>query len=178
MYLLEFACRSSLSRIFLPSRICFFLGLMSWIRLPRSGGVVFTIRTYFHPVVDICKEPYVPGRLASAVRSWGDDVSLYKGKEVYGDVLLEYLDRMHEEQVANGLDVEKDSKSDRCTVLDHLIDYCHSLTYKVPCSAPSWPLFVLTASSGFDNPCKLCYPNPPKATNRPMSQFFPPSETP
>ncbi|QIW95536.1 hypothetical protein AMS68_001054 [Peltaster fructicola] len=50
-------------------------------RLPRSGGVVFTIRTYFMPITELCEEPYVPGRLASAVRSWGDDVSRYKGKE-------------------------------------------------------------------------------------------------
>ncbi|KAF2495529.1 hypothetical protein BU16DRAFT_550235 [Lophium mytilinum] len=77
-------------------------------RLPRSGGVVFTIRTYFHPITEVCEEPYVPGRLASAVRSWGDDVSKYKGKERYQDVLLEYLDRKHEEQIANGLDMEKE----------------------------------------------------------------------
>jgi hypothetical protein len=38
-------------------------------RLPRSGGVVFTIRTYFLPVTEIVKEDYVPGRLASAIRS-------------------------------------------------------------------------------------------------------------
>ena len=44
----------------------------------------------------------MPGRLASAVRSWGDDVSHYKGKEKYGEVLLEYLDKMHEEQVKRG----------------------------------------------------------------------------
>ena len=75
-------------------------------RLPKSGGVVFTIRTYFHPITDIAQEPYVPGRLASAIRSWGDDVSRYKGKEMYGDVLLEYLDRKHKEQVEAGLDVE------------------------------------------------------------------------
>lgn len=68
--------------------------------------MVFTIRTYFHPITEICEEPGVPGRLASAVRSWGDDVSRYKGKEMYGEVLLEYLDRKHEEQVAAGLDVE------------------------------------------------------------------------
>ncbi|KAF2031917.1 hypothetical protein EK21DRAFT_99437 [Setomelanomma holmii] len=79
-------------------------------RLPRSGGVVFTIRTYFHRVTDICKEPYVPGRLASAVRSWGDDVSKYKGRERYGDVLLEYLDMMHEEQVKNGLDLSREEE--------------------------------------------------------------------
>ncbi|KAJ8070806.1 hypothetical protein OCU04_001168 [Sclerotinia nivalis] len=79
-------------------------------RLPRSGGVVFTIRTYFHPMTEICEEPYVPGRLASAVRSWGDDVSKYKGKEKYGEVLLEYLDKKHEEQVEAGLDVEKEEE--------------------------------------------------------------------
>lgn len=77
-------------------------------RLPRSGGVVFTIRTYFHPIMEIAEEPYVPGRLASAVRSWGEDVSKYKGKERYEEVLLEFLDRKHEEQVANGLDLEKE----------------------------------------------------------------------
>lgn len=69
---------------------------------------MFTIRTYFHPITDICTEPYVPGRLASAVRSWGDDVSKYKGKEMYQDVLLEYLDQKHEEQVAGGLDLSKE----------------------------------------------------------------------
>lgn len=52
----------------------------------------------------------MPGRLASAVRSWGDDVSKYKGKEQYGDVLLEYLDRRHEEQIANGLDLDKEEE--------------------------------------------------------------------
>ncbi|KAF2787079.1 glycosyltransferase family 22 protein [Melanomma pulvis-pyrius CBS 109.77] len=79
-------------------------------RLPRSGGVVFTIRTYFHPITDVCKEPYVPGRLASAVRSWGEDVSRYKGKERYQDVLLEYLDAKHEEQVKGGLDMEREDE--------------------------------------------------------------------
>jgi alpha-1,2-mannosyltransferase len=79
-------------------------------RLSRSGGVVFTIRTYFEPITEVVKEPYVPGRLASAVRSWGDDVSRYKGKEMYQDVLLEYLDRKHEEQVAAGLEVEKEDE--------------------------------------------------------------------
>jgi hypothetical protein len=76
-------------------------------RLPKSGGVVFTIRTYFHPITEVCEEAGVPGRLASAVRSWGENVSRYKGREMYGDVLLEFLDRKHEEQVEQGLDVEK-----------------------------------------------------------------------
>ncbi|KAI1761539.1 mannosyl transferase [Hypoxylon sp. FL1150] len=79
-------------------------------RLPRSGGVVFTIRTYFHPVTEIAEEEYVPGRLASAVRSWGDDVSKYKGKERYEEVLLEYLDKKHQEQVERGLDLGREEE--------------------------------------------------------------------
>ncbi|KAE8355005.1 hypothetical protein BDV28DRAFT_63773 [Aspergillus coremiiformis] len=79
-------------------------------RLPRTGAVVFTIRTYFEPVTALAREPFVPGRLASAIRSWGEDVARYKGREKYGEVLLEYLDRMHEVQVANGLDLEKEDE--------------------------------------------------------------------
>jgi hypothetical protein len=79
-------------------------------RLPRSGGVVFTIRTYFHPVTEVCEEDYVPGRLASAVRSWGEDVSRYKGKEKYEGVLLEFLDRKHKEQVDRGLKLEEEDE--------------------------------------------------------------------
>ena len=86
-------------------------------RLPRSGGVVFTIRTYFIPIMEVAREPGVPGRLASAVRSWGDDVARYKGRERYGDVLLEYLDREHARQVREGVvrgdeDVEREGEKD------------------------------------------------------------------
>ena len=80
-------------------------------RLPRSGGVVFTIRTYFHPVTEVAEEPYVPGRLASAIRSFTEPVARYKGKEKYAGVLLEYLDRKHEEQVASGLDMSKEEEN-------------------------------------------------------------------
>jgi hypothetical protein len=48
--------------------------------------------------------------LASAVRSWDGDVSKYKGKERYEDVLLEYLDGRHEEQLKAGLDLEKEEE--------------------------------------------------------------------
>lgn len=79
-------------------------------RLPKSGAIIFTIRTYFHPITEIAQEDFVPGRLASAVRSWGDDVSRYKGREMYGEVLLEYLDQEHAKQIERGLDLEKEDK--------------------------------------------------------------------
>lgn len=79
-------------------------------RLPKSRAIVFTVRTYFHPVTEIADEDYVPGRLASAIRSWDDWVANYKGREKYEGVLLEYLDRKHEEQLKKGLDLEKEDE--------------------------------------------------------------------
>jgi Protein of unknown function (DUF3445) len=63
-------------------------------RLPHSGGVVFTIRTYLTPIVDLEKED--AGRLGSALRSWPADVGEYKGRENGGwyKVVVEYLDTM------------------------------------------------------------------------------------
>ncbi|KAF6826231.1 mannosyl transferase [Colletotrichum plurivorum] len=79
-------------------------------RLPRTKAVVFTIRTYFHPVTELAAEDYVPGRLASAIRSWDDTVANYKGREMYGKVLLEYLDREHQKQLDRGLDLEEEDE--------------------------------------------------------------------
>lgn len=79
-------------------------------RLPKTGAILFTIRTYFLPITEVAKEDYVPGRLASAIRSWDDDVSKYKGKAKYGDVLLKYLDEKHEEQLDRGLDLQKEEE--------------------------------------------------------------------
>ncbi|KAK9468008.1 hypothetical protein V1512DRAFT_222922 [Lipomyces arxii] len=77
-------------------------------RLPKSGGIVFTIRTYFVPVTKIAQEPFVPGRLADGIRAWADDVSHYKGKRKFDKIVLEYLDAEHKKQVENGLQVEKE----------------------------------------------------------------------
>jgi len=44
-------------------------------RLPKTGAILFTIRTYTTPVVKLAEEPGVPSRLASAVRSWPDVVA-------------------------------------------------------------------------------------------------------
>jgi len=75
-------------------------------RLPRSGAIVFTIRTYIDPIVELAKEPGVPGRLASAIRSWPEDVASHKGLPLYRDVTLPYLDACHSRQVAEGIWVD------------------------------------------------------------------------
>ncbi|KAL4995051.1 hypothetical protein BDV10DRAFT_203303 [Aspergillus recurvatus] len=72
-------------------------------RLPRSGAIVFTIRTYFEPVTTIAKEPHVPGRLAEAIRNWDETVSKYKGKSHWEHILLPYLDEQHQLQKESGV---------------------------------------------------------------------------
>lgn len=79
-------------------------------RLPRSGAVFFMFRTYIVPITELAEEPYVPGRLASAIRSWDDNMAYYKGRHTFDDVLLSYLDRKHDEQVASGLDPTKEEE--------------------------------------------------------------------
>ncbi|KAK9477141.1 hypothetical protein V1514DRAFT_134742 [Lipomyces japonicus] len=90
------------------SRLHFRSERQSLRRLPKSGAIVFTIRTYFVPIIKIAKEPYVPGRLANGVRAWAEDVAVYKGKRKYDDLLLKFLDEEHQKQIANGL-IEKET---------------------------------------------------------------------
>ncbi|KZT74534.1 hypothetical protein DAEQUDRAFT_720712 [Daedalea quercina L-15889] len=79
-------------------------------RLPRTGAVAFIIRVYQTPVVELAKEPGVPGRLASAVRGWSEDVGQYKGIERYKSI-LPYLDERHREQAEAGLVKDGDRSS-------------------------------------------------------------------
>ncbi|KAJ5153830.1 Protein of unknown function DUF3445 [Penicillium coprophilum] len=70
-------------------------------RLPRSGAILFTIRTYFEPVTKLAQEPHIPGRLAEAIRNWDETVSYYKGKSSWDKILMPYLeeqDRLQKEQ--------------------------------------------------------------------------------
>ncbi|KAF8529912.1 hypothetical protein JB92DRAFT_3106604 [Gautieria morchelliformis] len=72
-------------------------------RLPKTGCICFTIRTYFHPVTEIIEEPGIPGRLAAAVRSWPDPIAQSKGKELYADTMLPWLDSLHQKQIETGV---------------------------------------------------------------------------
>ncbi|GAA5851708.1 hypothetical protein JCM8547_001180 [Rhodosporidiobolus lusitaniae] len=75
-------------------------------RLPRSKAILFIVRTFLIPVTELAEEPGVPGRLASAIRSWPLDergVAWYKGLESYSRVLLPFLDKKHEEQLEKGI---------------------------------------------------------------------------
>ncbi|EJF63074.1 hypothetical protein DICSQDRAFT_56371, partial [Dichomitus squalens LYAD-421 SS1] len=80
-------------------------------RLPRTGAIVFTIRVYQTRLDELASEPGVPGRAASAIRSWPEDVARYKARGAY-EGILPYLDQCHAEQVAKGIVGEEDRKAD------------------------------------------------------------------
>lgn len=78
-------------------------------RLPRSGALLFTVRTYFEPITTIAKEPHVPGRLAEAIGQWDDWTSTYKGRHHWDGILLPYLHEQDKLQREAGL-LEKEQE--------------------------------------------------------------------
>ncbi|OAA37820.1 hypothetical protein ISF_09905 [Cordyceps fumosorosea ARSEF 2679] len=72
-------------------------------RLPRSGALMFTVRTYFEPITAVAEEPHVPGRLAEAIEQWDETVSTWKGKHHWADILLPYLHEQERLQKESGL---------------------------------------------------------------------------
>jgi hypothetical protein len=56
-----------------PSTIVYRSERQTLRRLPRTGAIVFTIRTYVVPLEELAKEPGVAERLASAVRGMSEE---------------------------------------------------------------------------------------------------------
>lgn len=77
-------------------------------RLPISGCIFFTIRTYFLPITKLCQEPHVPKRLLDGILSWDEDVKLYRGYEKFHKVLMPYLEEQSKIQESKGITVENE----------------------------------------------------------------------
>lgn len=80
-------------------------------RLPLSGCIVFTIRTYFLPITKMCEEPHIPKRLLDGILSWDDDVKTYRGYDKFKDVLMPYLEEQTEIQESKGINVANEVDS-------------------------------------------------------------------
>lgn len=62
-------------------------------KLPELGAVVFSIRTYLHPMREIKDEPVqVRERLIGAIRGFPDDISQYKRSGEWGPPVIKYLE--------------------------------------------------------------------------------------
>lgn len=77
-------------------------------RLPKTGAIVFGIRTYFIPLVEICKEPHVPKRLLNGVNGWDEESKEYKGFTKFKDIVMPYLEEKAKEQEEMGYTVENE----------------------------------------------------------------------
>jgi hypothetical protein len=61
-------------------------------RLPRTGAVVFTIRTYLDPLTSIEGDPAARARLASWLRGLDDEQRTYKRLETLAPAVLAWLE--------------------------------------------------------------------------------------
>lgn len=61
-------------------------------RLPRTGGVVFTIRTFLDPLTSIESDGEARGRLASWLRGLDDEQRAYKRLETLAPAVLAWLE--------------------------------------------------------------------------------------
>ena len=61
-------------------------------RLPISGGILFTIRSFVYPLSQVVEVPDAAGQLAKAVQSLKREMQTYKNLVPFKTALLEYLE--------------------------------------------------------------------------------------
>lgn len=71
----DYSDLSSIAEPVDPARVRMRVERQTLRRLPRTGAILFTIRVYLTPLEQLVREPEVPGRMASAIRSWPEDVA-------------------------------------------------------------------------------------------------------
>lgn len=60
-------------------------------KLPKSGAMVFTIRTYLLPLAEVKKKVEVCDRLIGAINGFPKDISQYKRADEWGPAVIQYL---------------------------------------------------------------------------------------
>ncbi|EKG16977.1 hypothetical protein MPH_05803 [Macrophomina phaseolina MS6] len=63
-------------------------------RLPKSGAMCMLTKTYLYRLVDIAEEPGFAARLGGMLHKLPEKIAFYKGKPLWGKVVLAYLDEM------------------------------------------------------------------------------------
>lgn len=75
----------------LPQRVNLRVEVQQLIRLPRSGSILFLIRTYLLPLEDVAKVPAWRERMARVLAELPDDMADYKGVIRYKDAASAWL---------------------------------------------------------------------------------------
>ncbi|KAL2421124.1 hypothetical protein ABEF91_008340 [Exophiala dermatitidis] len=60
-------------------------------RLPKTRGIVFSIRTYITPITEVTKDREVAEALQTSINSYTDEIASYKNKHLWKDVLGPHL---------------------------------------------------------------------------------------
>jgi hypothetical protein len=107
LYRPDSLCEKELSSP-LPSDILIRRERQTFRRLPRTGAIVFGVKTYLTRLDELPMAEL--HNLAKEMRSWPDYVGEYKGRDVWGVKVLEYYrQRVGEEQSGNE---DKDGSTD------------------------------------------------------------------
>ncbi len=64
-------------------------------RLPRSGALLFSVKTYMHNLIDLSLDEL--RAFAAEVRKLPDDVAGYKGRHIWGECVLKFCDATQKE---------------------------------------------------------------------------------
>ncbi|CAK7903501.1 hypothetical protein CAAN3_06S07030 [[Candida] anglica] len=63
-------------------------------KLPKTGAVVFTIRTYLQPLSEVKRQgPEVRERLVGAIKGFPEEIALYKRSIEWGPAVIQYLEK-------------------------------------------------------------------------------------
>jgi len=62
-------------------------------RLPRSRAILFTVRTYLTPVVELASDKASLYSLRESIRAMPEEMAEYKGKGLWGDVFEGWAER-------------------------------------------------------------------------------------
>ena len=73
-----------------PERLMVRRERQTFMRLVNSGAVLFTVRTYITPLVELGVEEL--RALKSQVLGWEDEIRVYKGWDIWGEALMRWCD--------------------------------------------------------------------------------------
>lgn len=65
-------------------------------RLPRSGGIIFAVKTSLTPLPDLPHDDLA--NLVTEMQSWPEDIARYKGREHWGDTVVKFC-RVQQDEI-------------------------------------------------------------------------------
>lgn len=77
-------------------------------RLPKSRAILFAVRTYLTPLLDLQDEPESIKELLGSIREMPAEMAKYKARQVWGSVVENWC----EDQLRKVNSIEKDQQTD------------------------------------------------------------------